>query len=714
MRFFKVMAVLILFSATIGLRADEGMWLPHQMKMLNLEKQGLLMSPGDLFRKDGTGLMSAVVSFGGGTGEFVSSEGLLLTNHHVAFGALQRAADKDHDYISNGFYAKSGKDEIRAINYHADVLLGYEEVTARFDAVLRPGMDAMARYRAIEDLRKKLVSEEEAKARDQRCVVRSFYSGNQYYLFRFKRIKDIRIVYAPPRSIGNFGGDIDNWMWPRHTGDFTFLRAYVAPDGSGSEYSEKNIPYQPKVWLKPSLDGLQEGDFTFVMGYPGRTYRNMTLTEFQADALRLSERLGLYKSVLSFFEGVGADKREIQILYGAVTKGLNNGLKNFQGKLEGFQNVQLEKRKTAREKEFRKWCLEDVSRKTYGEHLDKVSAKLTELRTLEQKDLLAGILVNGYAGPAMLSQAHLIYRFVMEQAKPNMEREAGFQERDVPGIKARIRYRERGYDQGVDPNYMKFLLKKMREKPMEQWPAAVSAILKQGDGAVDEYVDELYANTIMGNPTRRLEMLELSPEELTGNPDKLLKLAAELEVELKELRDKGRALGQEHQDLKKVVVRGMMEKAGGRLAPDANSTIRFTSGNVMGYSVKDGVRYLPFTTLKGVMDKETGAFPFAVPKKLKTLHENRDFGRYEAPELKDVVTCFLNTTNVTGGNSGSPVLNADGRQVGIVFDMTYESVIGDYLILPELQRTIHVDIRYVLFVTEKFGGATRILKEMGF
>ncbi|MCK5879615.1 MAG: S46 family peptidase, partial [Holophagae bacterium] len=278
---------------------------------------------------------------------------------------------------------------------------------------------------------------------------------------------------------------------------------------------------------------------------------------------------------------------------------------------------------------------------------------------------------------------------------------------------ARIRFRERGYDKDIDPVYMKFLLKKMCEKPVEQWPRAVSDVLKKGDAAIDKYVDELYANTIMGDPVRRLEMLNLTPEALSRNPDMLLKLAAELEVELKELRDKSRALGQEHQDLKKMVVKGMMEQKVGRLAPDANSTIRFTSGNVMGYSVKDGVRYLPFTTLNGVMEKETGKFPFVVPEKLKTLYKNRDFGRYEDTELQDVVTCFLNTTNVTGGNSGSPVLDADGRQVGIVFDMTYESVVGDYLVLPELQRTIHVDIRYVLFVTEKFGGATRILKEMG-
>jgi len=709
-RRWLTLAVLLVVGMIV--HADEGMWMPHQMKDLDLEKQGLRMDPGALYKEDGTGLMSAVVSFGGGTGEFVSDRGLLLTNHHVAFGALQRASTKEHDYIADGFYAPADADEIRAINYHADVLLGYEDVTDRFRAILDADMAPLARYHAIEDKVKALVAEEEAKASDRRCVVRSFYAGNRYYLFRFKRIRDIRIVYAPPRSIGNFGGDVDNWMWPRHTGDFTFLRAYVAPDGTGSEYSPDNVPYRPKVWLKPSLDGLKEGDFTFVMGYPGRTYRNMTAAEFEQDAHRLKERLALYRKVLSFFEEAGKADREIEIRYASLTKGLNNGLKNMTGKLEGFEKVHLLERKRQTEATFRRWCGQDVARKEYLDHLEQVAAILKESRDLEQQNLLAGMLVNGYAGPALLSQAHLIVRTVTERAKPDMEREAGFQERDLPGIKARVKFRERGYDLAVDRRYMKELLKWMATKPAAYQPASVRPLLKQGDAAIDAFVDDLYDHTKLADAGVRLALLDEKPETLAKNGDGMLKLAAELERELKDLREKTRALAQRHQDLKRVVMKGMLEMTNGRLAPDANSTIRFTSGTVQGYSPRDAVWYQPFTTLTGVMEKETGTFPFAVPAKLKALYEAKDFGRYADPRLHNIVTCFLNTTNVTGGNSGSPVLNADGRQVGIVFDMTYESVIGDYLILPEYQRTIHVDIRYVLFVTEKFGGATRILKEM--
>ena len=316
-------------------------------------------------------------------------------------------------------------------------------------------------------------------------------------------------------------------------------------------------------------------------------------------------------------------------------------------------------------------------------------------------------------GPALLSQAHLLVRVAEEQGKPDMEREAGFQERDLPGIRNRIQYKERGYDLAVDRAYLKFLLTQMLDKPASQWPKAVSGVLKEGQSAIGPFVDALYDGTGMASAENRLALLGKSTEDLKALNDPMVNLAMELEGELKVLREKGRALGQEHQDLVAVVLKGMMEMKGGALAPDANSTIRFTSGVVKGYQPKDGVWYTPFTTLKGVMEKETGEFPFLVPEKLKVLYENRDFGRYEDPALHDVVTCFLNTTNVTGGNSGSPILNADGEQVGIVFDMTYESVIGDYLVLPELQRTIHVDIRYVLFVTEKFGGADHLLKEMG-
>ncbi|HLP48443.1 MAG TPA: S46 family peptidase [Candidatus Kapabacteria bacterium] len=704
---------LVLVSVNTGV-ADEGMWLPHQMKDLNLEAQGLSMDPGELFKKDGTGLMSAVVDLGGGTASFVSSQGLLLTNHHVAFGAIQRASDKEHDYIENGFLAKDLKEEIPAGGYNADVLLGYDDVTQEIMKAVKSGMTPLQRYYAIDKAKKRLIEKEERKAKDRRCEVEGFYSGNQYYLFKFKRLRDIRLVYAPPQSIGNFGGDIDNWMWPRHTCDFSYLRAYVSKDNVGTEYSADNVPYKPAAYFKISLDGLKEKDFTFVMGYPGITYRNFTLSQLQSDIAQTKERIELFKKYIDFFENAGKDSREIQIKYASRVKSLNNNMKNREGKLEGLEKTGIIAKKQAFEEKFNQWINNDPAKtKKYGLILKKIEDFSNVESAFMRKYNVFDTLTGYRAGVALLQQAYVIYRTSVENQKPDMEREQYFQQRDLPDIETRIKLAERGYDLGVDKVYFKYLLKNLLDKPADLRPALLNPVLEKGEAAVDKYVDDLYARTILTDPQKRLELLKLSPTALLKLNDPLIALAADFEKEFKALREKKKAIDQEMDDLEKVYQAALLEMFQGKIAPDANSTIRFTCGTVEGYHPKDAVDYNAFTTLKGVMEKETGEYPFYVPSKLKELYNTRDFGRYEAKDYHDVVTCFLNTTNVTGGNSGSPVLNAKGEQVGIVFDMTYESVIGDYYIIPELQRTIHVDLRYVMFITEKFSGALHLLKEMG-
>jgi hypothetical protein len=316
-------------------------------------------------------------------------------------------------------------------------------------------------------------------------------------------------------------------------------------------------------------------------------------------------------------------------------------------------------------------------------------------------------------GPALLSQAYLVYRTALESRKPDMEREEGFQKRDLPDIQMMIKLAERRYDLEVDRAYFKFMLKRLLDYPADQRPDFFKPLLEKGAEAIEAFVDNLYEKTLLANPEKRLELLQKTPAQLLRLNDPFIALAADIEKELKVLREKRKAIGQEFDDLKKVYIAALLEMFDGEIAADANSTIRFSYGPVKGYEPRDAVVYTPFTTLKGVMEKETGTFPFEVPGKLKELHKAKDFGRYADKQLGDVVTCFLNTTNVTGGSSGSPVLNAKGELVGIAFDMTYESVIGDYYIIPELQRVIQVDIRYVLFVTEKFANALHLLKEMG-
>ena len=716
MKMMKTLIITVLFFILAATAvSDEGMWMPHQMTMLDLKEQGLLMDPSDLYKKDGTGLMSAIVYLGGGTGEFVSKDGLILTNHHVAFGALQRASDKEHDYIQNGYIADTREKEIPAHGYIADVLLGYEEITDKIHAVEKPDMTYRERYDAVDKVQKEIIRKAEEQGPDIRCRIASMYSGNKYYLFTFKRINDIRLVYAPPKDLGNFGGDIDNWMWPRHTCDFSFLRAYVSKDNVGADYSENNVPYHPKSVLKISLEGVAPDDFTFVMGYPGRTYRNYTVSELLSDIKRMKEGIEDRKELIQFFEDAGKDNKEVQIKYAGKIKGLNNGLKNYQGKLEGFEKINLVEKKKAWQNDIRKWIQQDGKReKQYGGCLEKIDKFMQKYTDFNRKNQYISQLMSSYYGSTILSQAHMIVRTVDERQKPDMERESFYQERNLDRLKQYITLAERGYDINVDRALFKYRLKEFLDLSPELIPEALKDLIKkQSEQAIDYYVDNLYENTNLADPEQRLKMIDFTPVQLKETKDPFIVLAMQLEEEISDMREKGKAMGKEHQVLKKVFLQTLLEKNEGKMAPDANGTIRFTSGTVKGYSARDAVYYTPLTSLTGVIEKDTGEEPFHVPEKLKTLYENNNFGQYVDENLNDVPSCFLNTTNVTGGNSGSPTLNAKGEQVGIIFDMTYESVIGDYYIIPELQRTISVDVRYVLFVTEKFSGADFIIEELG-
>ena len=707
--------VIFILSFFLLVLADDGMWMPHQMSELGLETLGLKMDPNDLYKKDGTGLMSAVVSLGGGTGEFVSKDGLILTNHHVAFGALQRASDTEHNYIQNGFIAWEREKEIPAPGYIADVLLGYEDVTAKMTSVVKPNMSYRQKYDALDKIEKILVAAAEKAGKDIRCRVASMYSGNKYYLFKFKRLQDIRLVYAPPRDLGNFGGEIDNWMWPRHTCDFAFLRAYVSDENIGVEFNEDNVPYHPKSIIKISLEGVKDGDFTFVMGYPGRTYRNFTVQELSNDLDRMKQNIQSRKEIIDFYENASQNDNAVKIKYASKLKGLYNGLKNYRGKLEGMEKINLVQKKEAQQFQFNEWVNADSKRqKKYGKILEQLEKFTDKYQQFNQKNQRLSQLTSSYYGSTVLSQAYLIYRTVQERQKPDMERETNFQDRNFERLKLRIKLAERGYDFETDKAFFKHQLKKMFESPVSEVPAVFrDLILKKSIKAHDEYVDELFEKTKVADPEKRLQYVEMKPKNLEKLNDPMIQLAAALEKEIEVLREERKSLSQERLELKKIYMDAVLKMKDSKIAPDANSTIRFTYGTVEGYRPKDATYYRPLTSLKGVIEKDTGEFPFHVPDKLKKLYQAKDFGRYIDKRLNSVPACFLNTTNVTGGNSGSPTLNARGEQVGIIFDMTYESVIGDYYVIPELQRTISVDIRYVLFITDKFSGAKHLLSEMG-
>jgi hypothetical protein len=705
--------LIVFFALALVAGADDGMWMPHQMKDLNLKALGLQMNPDDLYKTDGTGLMSAVVNLGGGTGEFVSAEGLVLTNHHVAYGALQRASSKESDYIADGFMARTRAEEIPAQGYTVGVLLGYEDVTAKVNAYFKPKMTPRQRFDAFDKASKEIVALAEKAGKDLRCTLASMYSGNAYYLYTFKQIRDVRLVYAPPQDLGNYGGETDNWMWPRHTCDFSFLRAYVSPDGTAADFSPSNVPYKPKVWLKVSLDGFKEGDFTFVMGYPGGTSRNYALAELKYDQENMAKRVKDFQDRIGFYEAAGKNDKEIEIRYAGLVKGLYNGLKNMQGKLEGFTKYDLVAKKADQEKQLLDWIGADpVRAKKYGAAPAALEAFLVRQKAFAARtELLNGML----GGSTILSQAYNIVRAVPELQKPDKDREQAFQERNLPRLKQGIQLAERGYVFATDRELMKWTVKRLKTAHPDTaaWPVSIRGLASGTDEEVAGRIDAMYAKTSLGDPAKRLELFGLKPAPLAAVDDPFLKLAAAMEKELKDLREESKGMSREGADLKMAYEAAILEMKKGTYPPDANGTIRFTYGPVLGYQFKDAVWYQPQTTVKGVLEKDTGAFPFKVPARIKELWKAKDFGPYADAKLADVPACFLNTTNVTGGNSGSPTLNAKGEQIGIIFDMTYESVIGDYYILPDLQRSISVDVRYVLWVTDKFSGATHLIREMG-
>ncbi len=702
--------LLVLTSQSVS---EPGMWMPHQMPMLDLETQGLEMDPSSLYKPDGTGLMSAVVYLGGGTGEFVSDSGLILTNHHVAYSAIQRASTEANNYLETGFYARadSGQNEIPAQGYLADILIGYWDVTDSVVARVTPEMTPLERYEAIEGAKKRLTANAEEGHTDIRARVAASYSGNRYDLYLTKRLRDIRLVYAPPTDLGRFGGEEDNWMWPRHTADFSFLRAYVAPDGSGATYSPDNVPYRPKSFFTVSKEGVQPGDFTFVMGYPAITYRNLAATEVRFEMDQMKNDLKRFQDYVDFFTEVTQKHEALAIKYASLLRGYENAMKNYAGKLEGMEKANIPQKKTTVENEM----IQTLDREIYREAQSRMDSLMDQVQQHTLQMSAINRLVGRYEGPELLYQAHLILRTAIERQKSDLERESTFQERNIPYIEERIRLSERSYDVQTDQRFFQFLLERLQNEPPQHQPKLFRQLLNSDvPDTLQSYAAELYGSTRLTDPEFRLKLLSYTPAQLSQLNDPMINLVRQIETSLKTFRLKDKKLTQQRRDVRGVLIQGMLTLRNGKLAPDANRTIRFTSGHVKGYHPRDAVYYEPITSLSGVIEKDRGEDPFDVPKKLTTLYESRTFGSYRDSDLNDIPVCFLNTTTVTGGNSGSPTLDAKGNLVGVIFDMTYESVIGDYYIIPSVQRTISVDIRYVLYLLDYFSNATVLLDELDY
>ncbi len=717
-RVFLFSFLVFLFMASSISMADEGMWPMDSLDKLpfdRLHKMGLELGPKDIYDPDGGGIARAIVSLGGGTGSFVSPKGLILTNHHVAFSALQRVSTAEHNYIEDGFWAKSFKEEIPAPGYKAYVLISIKDVTKDVLKAVKKRMSDLERYNAIEKRIKKIVARNE-KGKDVKCEVISFYDGMKYYLYTYFVIKDVRIVYAPPEAIGNYGSDIDNWMWPRHGGDFSFLRAYVAPDGSSAEYSEENVPYEPEVFLPISTKGVKDGDFTMIIGFPGRTMRYRSSYSIENNQnFSYPYRIKVFSDWIDILRQAAKESEEAAIKVASYDQMLSNSLKNYQGMLEGFKKGHLLERKRAEERAFIEWVNSDKKlRARYGDILPEIAKLYEEYKTFREK---SSILAFMRFGCVPLQAASIIYRWSEEKVKKDIDREPGYQERDIPDLKRRLKVIQRSFYEPADRRVLKYFIMLALELPENQRIRAIDEIVagkpeEEYESTVDAFLDNLYSNTKLKSVDERLRMFELSKDELLKENDSFIEFAAKLTDEFKEMETKAKAFNGAVTKLRPRLIEAYMKWKGGELYPDANSTMRLTYGTVKGYSPRDAVSYYYITSLTGVIEKNTGEAPFNCPKRLLELYEKKDFGGYVDHVINDVPVDFLSTCDITGGNSGSPILNGRGEVIGAAFDGNYESISADYLFNEKLTRAISVDARYILFILDKFSGAQNLLDEM--
>ncbi len=692
--------------------AEEGMWPISEINKLNLRAKGLEIDPKEIYDPDGLSLIYAIVNVGA-TGSFVSPDGLILTNHHVAYGSVQAASTKEKDYIKHGFLARNLREEIPAKGRTARITESYRDVSDEVLSAVKGGMSFAERTRAIERKIKEIVKKVEKRNPGKRAEVAEMFSGKTYVLFLYVYLKDIRLVYVPPRSIGEFGGEIDNWMWPRHTGDFSFMRAYVAPDGSPAEYSQENVPFRPKRHLKVAPEGANEGDFVFMLGYPGRTYRHRT-SHFLAfeEEMRMPYVADWYAWQISIMEKMGESDRSIALKHLSRIKGLSNTMKNYRGKLKGLMRIGLVDKKRDEEKVLQKFIGADEKRRTeYGDVLEKIGKIYEEVREQAEYELILDYLRRSVN---MIYFGYSVYEASFELRKKDLERESAYMDRNFARTKQRLLLTLKNYYEPTDKVILKEMLKRAAGLQGKYRIPAIDDIIKDdsSEKANDDFIEKAYSQTTLKSALSLLEALKKSPKKLKKLEDPFVELAAALYPTYQKLK--------ETQKTRKGALDGLQAKLldikkrffKKDFIPDANRTLRLTFGSIRGYNPADAVYYHPITTADGVLDKTTGQEPFDSPEKLIDLIRSRDFGRFEHPALKSVPVCILYDMDTTGGNSGSPVLNARGELVGVNFDRAYEATINDFAWSESYSRSIAVDIRYVLWVTQKYGKVDYLLKEM--
>ena len=714
-----MVVVVILFAAllrpTIG---EEGMYPITSIAGLKLKDKGLKISADEIYNPKGTSLIEGIVSLGGCSASFVSPDGLIITNHHCVFGAVQAVSTVEKDYLTNGFLAATRPDEIRARGMTARITEEMRDVTDKVMSAVKDSMNPIERAKAIEGRIGELTKAAQKDLPGKSIGISEMLPGKSYLMFISTTLGDVRLAYVPPRSIGEFGGEDDNWVWPRHTGDFSFVRAYAAADGKPADYAATNVPYHPKRFLKVNPKGVNEEDFVFILGYPGRTFRHQTSFYMAYEEnLRMPFVADLNEWQIRTMEELGRADRATALKFDARIRGLANTMKNYRGKLVGMKRLGLVATKRGEEAALQAFIDADQTRKaTYGPALDQAGAVYAEMTSRAQYELVLDTFAGTASGMSQLVRmATTVVEASREMAKPSAERAAPYRDTALADTKKASAASFANYHEGAEKLFLRKMLTLAARLPKDQRIAPVDDRLRGdvSDQNIGRAVDEAVATTTLKTPEGLANAIGKNPEEIARLDDPFVNFVKDVAPLFQKLRDTRQRRTAELSKVSALLVDIKQQFLQKDFVPDANSTLRFTYGRVRGYSPADATYLTPITTLTGVIEKTRDEYPYATPQAVRDLFKAKDYGRFRLPKVNELPVAILYNTDTTGGNSGSPVMNAKGELVGVNFDRAWGATINDYAWNEAYSRSIAVDIRYVLWVTEKVGKAGFLLKEMG-